>query len=74
VKNTGPAAPRLGTPLVMVPVNGVNVGKMQEGGNGGLLGALSSKKMGGRLGQHDADREGALVLGQGLNNDGDCWL
>jgi hypothetical protein len=58
----------------MVLVNSIDVGKVQERGDGGLLGALSSEEMGGGLGQHDADGEGALVLGQGFNNDGDCCL
>lgn len=66
------AAPRLGPPLVAVAVDGVDVGQVQQRLDGGLLGALAGKEVGGRLGQHDADGQGALVLCQRLDDDGDC--
>lgn len=65
------AAPWLGTPLVTVPVDGVDVGEVQQRRDGGLLGTLAGEKVGGRMGEDDADGECVLVLGQGLGDDGD---
>lgn len=72
MQDTRPAAPRLGTPLIVVLVNSIDIGKVWQGRDGGLLGTLAAEEVGGRLGQDDADRDGALVLGQSFDNDGDC--
>jgi hypothetical protein len=71
MQDTGPPPPRMGTPLIAVPVDGLDVGQVQERIDGGLLGALAAEEVGGRLCQDDADREGARVLGQGGDDDGD---
>lgn len=73
MQDTRPATPRLGTPFVAVMIDGVDVGQVQQRGDGGLLGALAGEEVGGRLGEDDADREGALVLGQGFDDDGDWY-
>lgn len=72
MEDTRAATPGMRAPLVTVPVDGINIGQLQQRGDGGLLGALAAEEVGGRLGQHDADREDVLVLGQGLDDDGDC--
>ena len=66
------AAPWLGTPLVPVPVDGVDIGQVQQRRDGGLLGTLAGEEVGGGLGEDDADGEGVLVLGQRPDDDGDC--
>ncbi len=71
MQDTRPAPPRLGPPFIAVMVHGVDVGQVQQRGHGGLLLALAGEEVGGRLGEDDADGEGAFVLGQGLDDDGD---
>jgi hypothetical protein len=72
MQDTRAAAPRLRTPLITVPIHGVDAGQLQQRRDGGLLGALAAEEVGGRLGQDNADRERILVLGQGLDDDRDC--
>jgi hypothetical protein len=72
MQDTRAAAPRVRTPLIAVPVHSIDVGQVQQRGDGGLLGALAAEEVGGRFGQDDADRERVLVLGQGLDDDRDC--
>lgn len=56
----------------MIPVDSIDVRQVQQRGDGGLFSALAGEEVGGRLGQHDADGERAFVLGEGLDNDGNC--
>jgi hypothetical protein len=49
MQDTGPPPPRMGTPLIAVPVDGLDVGQVQERIDGGLLGALAAEEVGGRL-------------------------
>lgn len=73
MQDAGAATPWMGPPLIVVPVDGVNVGQVQQRRDGGLFGALAAEEVGGRLGQHDTDGERALVLSQGGNDDGN-WI
>lgn len=71
MKDAGTALPGLGTPLVGVVVDGLDVGHVQQRRHGGLLGALAIEELAGRAGEDDSDGELALVLGQGLDDLGD---
>ena len=63
--------PRLRAPLVGVVVHSLDVGQVQQRRHGGLLGALAIEELARRAGQDDADRELAVVLGEGLDDFGD---
>jgi hypothetical protein len=72
MKNTRPALPRLGTPLVGIIIDSINIGQMKQRRNSRLLVALAAQKLAGRAGQDDANGQRALVFGQGLDDFGDC--
>lgn len=73
MQDAGPADPGPRTPLIAVLVHGIDVRHVQEGVDGGLLVTLAAEKVRGRPGQDDADREGPVVAGQGLDDDRD-WI
>jgi hypothetical protein len=50
MQDTGPPAPWLRTPFVTVPVDGIDIGQVQERVHSGLLITLATQEMGGRLG------------------------